>query len=82
MSERPAPGREPGGEPQAGRDEAAPGSAIGREAEPERPESSQPERASQSGGLPPDQPDEGWQDWPAGHRQGRAADDDLQRRKG
>ena len=27
-------------------------------------------------------PDEGWSDWPAGHREGRAADDDLVRRKG
>ena len=61
---------------------AAPGSAIGREADPERPESSLPERAGQSAGLPPDQPDEGEQEWPAGHRQGRPADDDLQRRKG
>ena len=27
-------------------------------------------------------PDEGWKDWPEGHREGRAADDDLIRRKG
>ena len=27
-------------------------------------------------------PDEGWQDWPEGHREGRSADDDLIRRKG
>ena len=27
-------------------------------------------------------PDEGWRDGPAGHREGRPADDDLLRRKG
>jgi hypothetical protein len=27
-------------------------------------------------------PDEGWKDWPAGHREGRAADDDMVKRKG
>lgn len=32
--------------------------------------------------LPADQPDEGWQPWPEGHREGRSADDDLLRRKG
>lgn len=62
--------------------ETEPGSAISRGAEPERPATSQTERASEPGELPPDQPDEGWQEWPGGHRQGRAADHDLQRRKG
>ena len=82
MSEPPEPGRDPAGAPPGERDEVSAGSAIGREAEPERPASSVPERASQSGGLPADQPDEGWQDWPGGHREGGPADDDLQRRKG
>lgn len=82
MSERREPGGAPPGKPHDEREEAAAGRSIGREAEPERPAGSQPERASQSGDLPPDQPDEGWQDWPGGHREGRPADDDLQRRKG
>jgi len=96
VSERPEPGRDPAGAPPGERDEVSAGSAIGREAEPERPAGSAigreaeperpagsvPERASLSGGLPADQPDEGWQDWPGGHREGGPADDDLQRRKG
>ena len=81
MSER-GRGSRPEDERPSEQEEAAAGSALGREAEPARPESSRPERAAQSGGLPPDQPDEGWQDWPGGHREGRPADDDLQRRKG
>jgi hypothetical protein len=27
-------------------------------------------------------PDDGWTDWPEGHREGRAADDDMVKRKG
>lgn len=83
------PDQQPEEKPNQPADEQ-PGAHIGRDATPAasddeaRPrraqEISQPAPDEQD--LPPDQPDEGWQEWPEGHRQGRSADDDLLRRKG